>query len=215
VRSPDAEHDAQLNSLAEAIRRLSRSLLTTAVPCDALAEAEAVVNRLTDDLDAARRPPSGAGMDDDRRLRMFNAVEGSANVTAPPLRTSTLYPGAITGTVTLSSLAGGAESRSHGGWPAAILDQSMGRAIVTAGSTSLTINLEVGYHKATPLDVPLRVRATCVGLTRRALTVTGRLEYEDELLVSSTGLFLIPHEGLAAVERALAGGSLQPAGDVA
>lgn len=198
-----ADFDERLVSLAESIRRLGRSLLVTDVPPERLAKVEAEVDRLAAVLDSEPRDPARV-RSTEWHLTASNAVEGKVNVAAPPLVMSVDRPGDVTGTVTLSSLAGGAPGRAHGGPVAAILDQALGRAVLAVGSTSLTMKLQIDYLKATPIGVPLDVSARCESVSGRALTVRGEIRNGDEVCASAVGLFLVPRENAAVVNEAVA-----------
>ncbi len=83
--------------------------------------------------------------------------------------------------------------RTHGGMIAAVLDEAMGRAIWVGHpeAWSLTLKLEIEYHKPVPYDVPLK----CVARIDKedAMTFRGVAEIqtlEGTMLAKGQGLYM-------------------------
>jgi uncharacterized protein (TIGR00369 family) len=71
--------------------------------------------------------------------------------------------------------------RAHGGVVSAILDETIGRAVQIASPDmfGVTLELNVRFRKAVPLNVPLRVIAQITERTSRAFSGEGKLLLED------------------------------------
>lgn len=71
--------------------------------------------------------------------------------------------------------------RQHGGISAAILDETIGRAIelLEPGCWGVTASLSLRYRKPVPLDVPLRVVAQVTRNSSRAFDGSGQLLLPD------------------------------------
>ena len=80
--------------------------------------------------------------------------------------------------------------RLHGGLASAILDETMGRAILVGNDTEIwgiTIELNVSYKKPIPLGVELRV--------------VGRISEENSRFFHGTGEIMLPGGEVAVVAR--------------
>lgn len=80
--------------------------------------------------------------------------------------------------------------RLHGGLASAILDETMGRAILVGNDTEIwgiTIELNVSYQKPIPLGVELRV--------------VGRISEENSRFFHGTGEIMLPGGEVAVVAR--------------
>lgn len=82
----------------------------------------------------------------------------------------------------------------HGGISATILDETIGRAIMThcgQESFGVTIELNVKYKKPVPLDVELKVVGRIVSYKGRIFEGTGELILPDgSVAVSATGRYM-------------------------
>lgn len=84
--------------------------------------------------------------------------------------------------------------RLHGGVSAAILDETMGRAIMnTEGAQvwGVTIDLQMKYRKPVPLDRELTVIGRIDKRSSRFFEASGELMLDGEVAVSATGRYLI------------------------
>ena len=77
--------------------------------------------------------------------------------------------------------------RLHGGVAAAILDETMGRAIMISdqGAWGVTVELNIKYKKPIPLDQELRV--------------VGRITKDSSRLFEGTGEIILPNGDIAAI----------------
>ncbi|SNR89444.1 Acyl-coenzyme A thioesterase PaaI, contains HGG motif [Haloechinothrix alba] len=124
-------------------------------------------------------------------------VEGSGNPVAPPLTGIRMGDGEMWASVRLGDAYQGAPGRAHGGWVSAVLDHAVGRAAAAAGTPGMTVVLNVEYHRATPLGVPLEVHAGVAGSQGRKVYVTGRIQY-DEQVTATVSATLVAVSGLPA-----------------
>lgn len=80
----------------------------------------------------------------------------------------------------------GAPGHSHGGVLATLLDEAQGVLCHHLGHFVMTDNFYLKYHKATPLNTPLKVRAWLTSVRRRRLYTRGTIHLESgELLVEA------------------------------
>ena len=88
----------------------------------------------------------------------------------------------------------GAPGVVHGGVLAAVVDEAQGALCFHVGHFSMTDRLNVKYHKATPMDMELRVEAQVTAVRRRRLYTTATIsDREGDLLVSSRAAwYLLP-----------------------
>jgi len=83
--------------------------------------------------------------------------------------------------------------RLHGGMSSAMLDETIGRAImITEPDTfGVTIELSLKYRKPVPLDQPVRVVGRITSRSRRLFEGTGEILLEDgTVAVSATGKYM-------------------------
>lgn len=78
----------------------------------------------------------------------------------------------------------------HGGYVAAIFDEFMGWTQMLSGGAGATKNLSVTYHKPTPLNVDLALKARMVSLDGRKIRVTGEMYAGDIMTASADALFI-------------------------
>lgn len=77
--------------------------------------------------------------------------------------------------------------RLHGGITAALLDETIGRAMqmTDENSWSVTVELNVKYHKPVPLDAPLYVVGWITGARRKIITGEGFICDENQVILAS------------------------------
>lgn len=83
--------------------------------------------------------------------------------------------------------------RLHGGVSAAILDETIGRAMMIEEPQmwGVTVELELKYKKPVPLDVPLKVVGRITKNTRRIFEGTGEILLEDgTVAVTAQGKYI-------------------------
>lgn len=87
----------------------------------------------------------------------------------------------------------GAPGFVHGGVLASILDEAQGNLCYHVGHAVMTDQLHMKYHRATPLDQPLNVRAWITAVRKRRLYTRAVIHSGGELRVSSSASwYLLP-----------------------
>jgi len=81
----------------------------------------------------------------------------------------------------------------HGGSMAALLDESMGLAVLLTGSIAFTAKLTVKYRKMLPLGSVVTLEAKIKNRSGRRVVTTGRIyNKKGEVISKGEGFFIIP-----------------------
>jgi len=185
-----------LASLAEAVRRLSDAVATTAVGDADLHAAEADVRRATEILNRARDddPYSGLMMrapewTDPATILPLSPIVGAFSPVRPEVQ-MLLVDGGVRGTARLERQYVGPPGYAHGGVGALIADQLVALVQVALGVQGVTRSLTVRYRRPLPLHTELALAADGVLDGDRvhatgAISVAGEvcLQIEAELAV--------------------------------
>ena len=198
---PNASTPARraLHELAERIRSLAVDVLyvdPAALDDDGLDSALAAASALDEQLTAlpntrALGTPAGP-KEVPTVLAERSPISGHANVAAPPLRLEH-HDGFTLGRAVFSEIHEGPTGHVHGGVVAAMFDELLGVAQVHSGAAGYTIELDVRYHKITPLFVPIVYRAEVERRDGRVIKVRATSYVEDRPeveLASAVGTFL-------------------------
>ncbi|MBY8857279.1 PaaI family thioesterase [Nocardia sp. CA2R105] len=170
-----APRDAPVDRATAAARRVVDALLRTD-------RANANLDRVAEELESiADHLDQHAPEVAERLVDMWHGegvtrhdpVTGPENAIALPLVLAGRADGSVEGVVTVTIPYQGPPGHVHGGVSALLLDHTLGVANAWAGRTGATAQLNVRYHRPTPLFVPL--------------TVTGRLVWQDGRKVGSVG----------------------------
>lgn len=78
----------------------------------------------------------------------------------------------------------------HGGYVAALFDEFLGWVQMLSGGAGATKNLSVTYHKPTPLNVELNLKARLGAVDGRKVRVIGEMYAGDVMTASAEGLFI-------------------------
>jgi len=78
----------------------------------------------------------------------------------------------------------------HGGYVAALFDEFLGWVQMLSGGAGATKNLSVTYHKPTPLNVELTLRARLTSVEGRKVRAVGEMYAGDIMTASAEGLFI-------------------------
>ena len=81
----------------------------------------------------------------------------------------------------------------HGGIAALLLDHTLGVANHWAGTSGMTAELTLRYHRPTPLFTPLRITAEQTAVDGRRIRTRGTIAGPDGDCVSAEGLFIAKH----------------------
>lgn len=118
-------------------------------------------------------------------------VTGPENALAPPLVLAGRADGSVEGVVSLTIPYQGPPGHVHGGVSAQLLDHTLGVANAWAGRTGATAQLNVRYHRPTPLFVPLTVSGRMISQNGRKVESAGEIRTSDgDLCVSVEALFI-------------------------
>jgi acyl-coenzyme A thioesterase PaaI-like protein len=199
--APPDHHWAARRRLAEAVRGLSRSVVTRAATAEAFDRAAALIAEARALLDESEEQAGllantrGAGIE--RFVAMvqeLNPVAGTANPLAAPLE-MWLAEGLAHGKVTFDWHYEGPPGHVHGGHVAAVLDQFLGFTQVLAGSAGMTGKLELRYVRPTPLHVELRLEGRVKERTGNLTYVEAKMLAGETVTAKATGMFVGIPEG--------------------
>jgi len=91
------------------------------------------------------------------------------------------------------SAAEGSAGYVHGGSMAALLDESMGLAVLLTGSIAFTAKLTVKYRKMLPLGSVVTLEAKVKHASGKRVLTTGRIyNMKAEVISKGEGFFIIP-----------------------
>lgn len=80
----------------------------------------------------------------------------------------------------------------HGGFVAAVFDELLSAANLSAGLGAFTASLKVDYRKTTPLLKPVDLRAKVQSVDGRKVITSGEFSYKGEITAVAEGLFIMP-----------------------
>ena len=185
--------DLPVDRATAAVRRVMEALMRTD-------HARADLDRIAAELDAvADHLEQHAGPVEQRLIQMWRGdgvtrhdpVTGMENPIAPPLTLTGRADGSVDGVVTLGVRHQGPPRHVHGGVSAQLLDHTFGVANGWAGYNGATAQLNVRYHRPTPLFVPLTVSARMVSVNGSKINTAGDIRTADgTVCVSAEGLFI-------------------------
>jgi len=188
-----APRDTPIDRAAAAARRVVDALLRTD-------RADADLGRIADELGRiAEHLEEHAPAVEDLLVDMWRGegvtrhdpVAGPENVLAPPLVLAGRDDGSVEGVVTLTFPYQGPPGHVHGGVAALLLDHTLGVANAWAGRSGATAQLNVRYHRPTPLFEPLTIRGRLVAQEGRKIDTVGEITTADgTVCVSVEALFI-------------------------
>jgi hypothetical protein len=186
--------------LADQLRRIINRLALVRPPAQDSASAAAAAAEFADRLDGMRVrggswEVSEAGLEP-RDFVEHSPLSGLSNPLAPPMYARIVDDGDgafhIAGTCTFGSAYEGPPGHAHGGLVAAMFDELLGFAQLSAGFTG---SLTVRYRKPTPLHKQLSLRAWQVRADGRKRIIQGTCHLGETLLSEAEGLFIAPRDG--------------------
>ena len=98
---------------------------------------------------------------------------------------------AVTGLAIVDPMFAGPPERTHGGVVALIIDELMGALNRMRGRQAYTGRLTVHYRAATPLGVPLQLRAWIHDTSGRKIVQHAEVHGPEGLCVTAEGLFIL------------------------
>lgn len=211
------DDEAGLFALVEQVRRI-RALTTGGLFDTDLAPLTERVREVADQLEATSATPQ-------RRQSVTWSnwdflsncpVVGPANVLAPPLEFELLEDGTLRAEATLGLEYQGPPACVHGGIVSLIFDAVLGRANYHAGTTGMTVYLDVDYHSPTPIMEPIVVTGRQVRVDGRKIWTQGAIHAGDRLCATAEGFFVTPGGLMAGHrQRLVSEGAEQQAGQSA
>ncbi len=185
-----------VDAAVAAARRVIASLLHAGDNTAAeMSEVASKLNAVADYLDE-HAPDVHARMVDmwaGEGVTRHDPVTGPENAVAPPLPLIGKADGSIEGVTTLGLPYQGPPGYVHGGISALLLDHTLGVANHWGGTSGMTAELTVRYHRPTPLFTPLTVTGRQVSVDGRKIRATGSITADGERCVSAEGLFVAKH----------------------
>ncbi|HET8993774.1 MULTISPECIES: PaaI family thioesterase [unclassified Rhodococcus (in: high G+C Gram-positive bacteria)] len=188
-----APQDSAMDRATAAARRVVDALLRTD-------RANANLERVAEELDSvAVHLEEHAPEVKERLIDMWHGegvtrhdpVTGPENALAPPLVLAGREDGWVEGIVELTFPYQGPPGHVHGGVAALLIDHTLGVANAWAGRSGATAQLNVRYHRPTPLFEPLTVRGRLVEENGRKINTVGEIATADgTVCVSVEALFI-------------------------
>lgn len=204
-RPVDREDDdeAGLYALVEQVRRI-RALTTGGMFDTDLGPLTDRIRGVADELEAASASPQHRQEVNWRERRYVPncPVIGRSNVLAPPAGFELLGDGTLRSEMTLGLEYQGPPGCVHGGYVALLFDAAMGRVNHHAGTTGMTLYLDIDYRTPTPILEPIVLTARQVRVEDgRKVWTHGAIHAGDRLCATAEGLFVMPREWVDAYRR--------------
>ena len=178
--------------LAVSVRRLIDATIRTEVSSEVVAAATSEIDSVTSQLGAALMPGSFGerAVANGANPVSGNVVVGARNPSAPPLAIQHESDGSVWTEFTLGAAYEGPPGFVHGGVIAMILDHVLGAPAHKPGRPAYTGTLTVRYHRATPLQRPLRAEARIQTVEGVKNFTVGTISDVDGTTVSAEGVFI-------------------------
>ncbi len=203
VSEPFSDHWEAKRRVAQAIRDLTDTLVTSTPPDEQLHEIASALEQQAATLgDSERLYGLRAFVSDGNHgghgeiNHELNAVGGWSNPLSPGMN-MWIEGDKAYGTVRCGYAYEGPPGHIHGGFVAAILDQFLGMAQLAGGLPGMTGSLEVRYLKPTPLNTDLQLEATIEPAGGRKTRVKGEIRNGDTVTATGEGLFIRPRNPIA------------------
>ena len=192
----DEEIDRQAalyGPLAGSVRELIDAVIRTEVDDDEIRSAQAEIEAITERLRKQQADgPFGVRFNAGGRGRAWgNAVVGTRNAVAPPLRMQHDATGRAWADFHLGAAYEGPPGLVHGGVAALILDQVLGEAAGAGGKPGMTGSLTLRYRRGTPLG-DLHVEAHIDRVDGIKTYAVGHIADAEGLTVEAEGVFILP-----------------------
>ena len=202
VSPPFSPHWEAKRRAAEALRALTEALVTSDASTDLI---NALAQRLEREAHQLQAEPRLYGLTaflkDGKHgghgevNHELNALGGWSNPLSPALNMGLKGREAF-GTVRCGYAYEGPPGYIHGGFIAAIFDQFLGMAQLAGDNPGMTGSLTVRYHRPTPLNRDLDLRATLQDSAGRKTLVTGDMLLDGEVTATCEALFIRPRTAL-------------------
>jgi acyl-coenzyme A thioesterase PaaI-like protein len=195
----------ELRRLAASLRRLNASLVSTTAPPAAFAGLAETLDDRSRDLASYPQASNytstfatslgdaavGGDADVDVGGPLENSpILGRSNPLAPPLQLR-VENDAVSGTVRFTKGYEGAPGCVHGGYVAAVFDETLGLAQALSGAIGMTARLTVNFRAPAPIEATLKVIAMLVLRDGRKITASAELRDGDVVLADAEALFVV------------------------
>ncbi len=196
---PATEKFREHARIAEALRKLTASLIRVDADTATLARHADVLEAMAEDVAARphlshlalfdRLRKGEATREDCEQIFDFEIMIGRAAAVAPPMK---LWVDGETARAraTLNHVFQGPPGRVHGGVIALMMDILLARVQEITGTLGFTGTLNIRYHAATPLDVELDMDARILSREGRKMLVEGRIFANGVHTVTAEGLWI-------------------------
>lgn len=184
--------DSPVDQATEAARRVIDALLRTNRDNANLVRVAEELNNIADHLEEHAGPVQERLVDmwSGEGVTRHDPVTGPENAFAPPLVLRGYDDGTVRGEVSMTIPYQGPPQCVHGGVSALMLDHVLGVANAWGGKDGMTAQLNVRYHRPTPLFGKLEVSGRQVKTEGRKIWTVGEIKHDGEVCVSVEGLFI-------------------------
>ena len=203
-----SEQVEPLEDLCLAVQRLVQQGRITEAPPDVLEEAR----RRVEDAIALLQPHAFDGpyaqhqldggqkvslgrraSDDPADIMPYSPFIGHRNPVSPRFRLKVEEAGRLaSGDAVFPPAFAGPPGCVHGGLIAGLFDELLSVPNWSGGPGGFTGTLSVRYHKLTPLQTPLALKAECVRQEKRKVIVQGDMRCNGEVTASAEAIFVQP-----------------------
>jgi hypothetical protein len=186
---------AQKRRLAAAMRQVIERLITTEAPEDELRVAAERLERYAERLESQPRQyvtwghPEASTAGTVGGFFDLSPFMGRANPLAPPI-TLWVDGDKVRGQATFGWAYQGPPGHLHGGFVAAMFDETLGLTQSMTGQPGMTGTLTVRYRRPTPLYTELRIEATVQRVEGRKIFTEARLYAGDTLTAEAEAIFI-------------------------
>jgi acyl-coenzyme A thioesterase PaaI-like protein len=203
VSSEEIERQRALyGPLAQSVRELADAVIRTEVDDEEIAAAQAEIEAITKRLRERQIPGSyGVRFNAAGEGRAWgNAVVGTRNPVAPPLKIHHDSSGRAWSDFRLGAAYEGPPGLVHGGVSALILDQMLGEAAGAGGKPGMTGTLTLRYRRGTPLG-ELSAEAHIDRVEGVKTYAVGHVADAEGVTVEAEGVFILPRWARKALEQ--------------
>ena len=194
---PDATHPPgpELERYTVALRRLTNQGVLTSAGPELLARAATALEAVADELEpvtpawAPSVPAFYEGMKPEDFFP-FSPMIGRYNALAPPVFVEVI-DGAVHGQGNLDAAYEGPPGCVHGGVIAALFDELLGVANISAGVGAMTGTLTITYRSPTPMKTDLTFYAKVQGVDGRKVRTKGTIHAGERLCAEADGIFIL------------------------
>ncbi|MGN0099473.1 MAG: PaaI family thioesterase [Dietzia sp.] len=196
------DDDEGLYALVEQVRRI-RALTTGGIFDTDLGPLTARLREVADELEAASASPQHRQEVSWRERRYVPncPIIGRSNVLAPPAEFELLEDGTVRSEITFGLEYQGPPGCVHGGIVALLFDAVLGRANHHAGTTGMTLYLDLDYRSPTPILEPIVVTGRQVRVDGRKVWAQGAIHHGERLCATAEGLFVMPDQWVAEYQQ--------------